>query len=68
MRLAYGADPHRMARNGGIRGGEAGSDSLYIGKARPMELKDDTDVRLGPSQPSAAGSRPSNTGPVTLGK
>lgn len=29
-----------------------------------MELKDDTDVSLWPSQPSVTGSRPSRTGPV----
>lgn len=52
----------------GTRGGEAGSDSLYIGKARLMDMKDDTDVSLGPSQPSVVGRWPSNTGPVMRGK
>lgn len=42
----------------------AGSYSLYTGKARLMELKDDTDVILWPSQPSVMGNWPSQTGPV----
>lgn len=42
----------------------AGSDSLYTGRARLMELKDDTDVSLWPSQPSVTGNWPSYTGPV----
>lgn len=47
----------------GIRG-VVGSYSLYTGKARLMELKDDTDVSLWPSQPSGMGNWPSHTGPV----
>lgn len=43
-----------------IRRGVAGSDSLYTGKARLMELKDDTDVSLWPSQPSVTGNWPSH--------
>lgn len=42
----------------------AGSDSLYTGKARLMQLKDDTDVSLRPSQPSVMGNQPSHTGLV----
>lgn len=48
----------------GISGGVAGSDSLHTEKARLLELKDDTDVSLWPSQPSVTGNWPSRTGPV----
>lgn len=48
----------------GIRGGVAGSDSLYTGKARLMKLKDDTDVSPWPSQPSVTGNQPSHTVPI----
>lgn len=50
----------QQGKEQGIRGGVAGSDSLYTGKARLMELKDDTDVRLWPSQPSVMGNWPSH--------
>lgn len=50
-------------REQGIREGVARSDSFYTGKARLMELKDDTDVNLWPSQPSVTGNRPSHIGP-----
>lgn len=54
----------RKARSRESRGGAAGSYSLYTGKAGLMELKDDTDVSLWPSQPSVMGNWPSHTGPV----
>ena len=53
----------RKARSRESERGEVGSHSLYTGKARLMELKDDTDVSLWPSQPSVRGNRPSHTGP-----
>lgn len=46
-----------------VSGRASGSDRIHLKKARLMELKDDTDVSLWPSQPSVRGSWPSRTGP-----
>lgn len=51
-----------------VSGGESGSGRIHLEKARRMELKDDTDVSLWPSQPSVAGRRPSRSGPRHVAK
>lgn len=46
-----------------VSSGASSSDRIHLETACLMELKDDTDVSLWPSQPSVTGSRPSRTGP-----
>lgn len=60
MRLAYGANCGNSV--GKPEGGRQwSSGKIHTEKAKPVELKDDTDVSLWPSQPSVTGHWPRHT-------